>query len=260
MVTLVHDAGSVNADAEVREDTPGWRMLPCGDRCLVVEFEHTDIARSNSLACELARRLLEARLPGVSDIVPSMAAVGVHYDPAAVASRSQATSPWRAMVQQVEALMASLKAQDVSLTRELVLPVCYGGEYGEDLEDVARACSLSPDEVIALHCGSTVSVLMLGFAPGHPYIGMFDQRLAIGRRPTPRTAVPQGSIGLANRQTVIYPMVLPGGWSLIGRTPLALFNPYSDTPCLLNAGDRIRFESITASEFVELEQQQGQAR
>ncbi|HYG43915.1 MAG TPA: 5-oxoprolinase subunit PxpB [Bordetella sp.] len=233
-------------------------MHACGDRCLVVAFDEADVALSNTAACELARLLLDAQLPGVSDIVPSMAAVGVHYDPAALAPSSDGTGPWDALARQVQALISGIQMAGNSSVREIVLPVCYGGDYGEDLEDVARTCGLTPDEVIGIHSGTPVSVLMLGFAPGHPYIGMFDQRLAIRRRPTPRTAVPRGSIGLANRQSVIYPTVLPGGWSLIGRTPLTLFSPWRDEPCLLNAGDRIRFKPITASEFAALEQQESE--
>ncbi|MBV7483817.1 5-oxoprolinase subunit PxpB [Bordetella sp. BOR01] len=233
-------------------------MQPCGDRCLVVAFDETDVALSNAAACRLASLLLDAQLPGVGDIVPSMAAVGVHYDPAAVAVNQPEARPWDTLARQVEALMSSMQLAGNASAREIVLPVCYGGEYGEDLEEVARTCGLTPDQVIGIHSGTPVSVLMLGFAPGHPYIGMFDQRLSIGRRATPRTAVPRGSIGLANRQSVIYPTVLPGGWSLIGRTPLTLFSAHRDVPCLLNAGDLIRFKPITASEFAAIEREQQQ--
>lgn len=231
-------------------------MQPCGDCCLVIEFDQSDIERANDTACHIAHTLLSAGLAGVTDIVPSMAAVGVHYDPAAFVSTDDGQAPWDVLSAKLEALLAGLGAQQNLEAREQVIPVCYGGEFGEDLDAVARTCGISREEVIRLHSQSEARVFMLGFAPGHPYIGLFDARLAIGRRPTPRTAVPEGSIGLANRQSVIYPMTLPGGWSLIGRTPLKLFDPYSASPCLLNAGDRIRFEPISPSRFYELEQQQ----
>ncbi|MVW72326.1 5-oxoprolinase subunit PxpB [Bordetella sp. 15P40C-2] len=237
---------------------PAWSVQPCGDRCLVVVFDERDVARSNAAACELARLLIEARLPGVSDIVPSMAGVGVHYDPATLVLNRPSAHAWDILARQVEAVIGEVRITGGTATREVVIPVCYGGEYGEDLEDVARQCKLTQDEVIAIHSGSSVSVLMLGFAPGHPYIGMFDKRLQIGRRTTPRTAVPRGSIGLANRQTVIYPSVIPGGWSLIGRTPLSMFSAHREIPCLLNAGDRIRFKPITREEFIALEAQEAQ--
>lgn len=255
MIRSAREKNELSGNTIVNKDIPEWRIVPGGDSCLVVEFDAADMQRSNSVACELARRLMKAALPGVSDIVPSMAAVGVHYYPAVVASHSQGVTPWQHLMIQVQAVMPTTMVSSEDAHREIILPVCYGGEYGEDLEDVARTCGLSTEEVIDLHSGSTVRVLMLGFAPGHPYIGMFDPRLAIGRRPTPRTAVPEGSIGLANRQSVIYPMTLPGGWSLIGRTPLKLFDPYQEPPCLLSAGDRIRFQPITARDFVEIEQQ-----
>jgi KipI family sensor histidine kinase inhibitor len=235
-------------------------MAPCGDRCLVVEFAQTDVAQSNDMACEAARRLQDANLRGVTDIVPSIAAVSVHYDPATVAARGDRLSPWRALVADVEQLLSGMQLQQVAASREVVIPVCYGGAYGEDLVDVAHACGLTAEEVIHIHSANPVNVLMLGFAPGHPYIGMFDPRLTVGRRATPRTAVTQGSIGLANRQSVIYPMTLPGGWNIIGRTPLKLFDPYCDSPCLLIAGDCIRFESITERQFEEIEQQQDGAQ
>lgn len=234
-----------------------WRTVPCGDRCLVIDLEQGDVVQSNMLACAVAERLAQEKVPGITDIVPSMAAVGVHYDPAAFDNGDASFTPWRTLVSQLEQLLGDVTSQIGTPTREIVLPVCYGGEYGVDLQDVARTCGLTPEEVIRLHCESVVNVFMLGFAPGHPYIGMFDERLAIGRRPTPRMAVPQGSIGLANRQSVIYPMTLPGGWSLIGRTPLALFDPYKDPPCLLKPGDRIRFKPITPEEFVALDQHHG---
>lgn len=255
-MTFLHQGD--RPDSAVQRDgaQASWRVVPCGDRCLVIDLEQGDVVRSNNLACEIAERLTQANLPGVTDVMPSMAAVGVHYDPAAVVGRDTSSSPWRVLVSQVNQLLDDVTLQDASPVREIVLPVCYGGEYGADLEDVAHTCGLTPEEVIRLHSESQVRVFMLGFAPGHPYIGMFDERLAIGRRATPRTAVPQGSIGLANRQSVIYPTTLPGGWSLIGRTPLALFDPYQDPPCLLSPGDRIRFKPITPDEFVALERQQ----
>lgn len=234
-----------------------WRAVPCGDCCLVIDLQDDDVLRSNALACAIADHISHAQLPGVTDVMPSMAAVGVHYDPAAVVGDGGYVSPWTVLLRRIAQLLESVGSQAALPVREVVLPVCYGGDYGVDLDDVARACGLTADEVIALHSRDTVNVFMLGFAPGHPYIGMFDERLAIARRSTPRTAVPKGSIGLANRQSVIYPMTLPGGWSLIGRTPLDLFDPFQDPPCLLKPGDRIRFRPITPDEFVELDQQRG---
>lgn len=236
--------------------TPSWRLAPSGDSCLVVVIDAPDVEQANKFACEVAAGLIKADLRGVSDVVPSMTAVGIHYDPAAIQTTPEAPVPYEALAMQVQCLMAGELGHAPASGREVIIPVCYGDEFGPDLGDVARACGLSAEDVVALHTGQPVSVFMLGFAPGHPYLGTFDQRLALPRRSTPRTAVPQGSIGLANRQTVIYPMVLPGGWNLIGRTPLTLFDPYRSTPCLLNAGDQVRFRAISSAEFQKLQAQQ----
>src|SRR5690606_5281967 len=179
--------------------------------------------------------------------------------PAAFVSSDDGQAPWDVLAAKLEALLGGLGAQQDMEAREQVIPVCYGGEFGEDLDAVARTCGISPEEVIRLHSQSEARVFMLGFAPGHPYIGLFDARLAIGRRPTPRTAVPQGSIGLANRQSVIYPMTLPGGWSLIGRTPLKLFNAYQNPPAQLAAGDTVQFVAISPDEFEYLAAQESSA-
>jgi KipI family sensor histidine kinase inhibitor len=157
-------------------------------------------------------------------------------------------------------LLKTVSATQGTSPRVVEIPVCYGGEHGPDLEDVARTCGLSAAEVVELHSGARVDVMMLGFAPGHPYIGMFDEKLNPGRRATPRTAVAAGSIGLANRQTVIYPLTLPGGWNLIGRTPLVLFDPSRDAPCLVNAGDAVRFVPITAEQYQTMSQSAGVPR
>ncbi|MFA5522344.1 MAG: 5-oxoprolinase subunit PxpB [Castellaniella sp.] len=229
---------------------PPWHCEQGGDRCLVVVFEAHDPECSNRFAVELARRIVAAGMPQVRDVVPSMAAVGVHFEPASARD---------AVVRRVQALMPARLAREETDVREIELPVCYGGEHGRDLDDVARHCGLDRDEVIALHSASRVRVLMLGFAPGHPYLGMFDARLSIGRRTTPRTAVPQGSIGLANRQCVIYPVVLPAGWNLIGRIPLRLFDPLRASPCLLDVGDYVRFRAIGPEEFEHIAREQGPA-
>ncbi|WP_154586714.1 5-oxoprolinase subunit PxpB, partial [Bordetella pertussis] len=139
---------------------------------------------------------------------------------------------------------------------EMEIPVCYGGEHGPDLEEAARAAGLTPEALVALHGAPGSMVYMLGFAPGHSYIGVHDARLDLPRRATPRTAVPAGSVAIANRQTVIYPARLPGGWNIIGATPLNLFDPGREPAALLQPGDRIRFVPIDAAEFDRLREAQ----
>jgi inhibitor of KinA len=133
------------------------------------------------------------------------------------------------------------------------IPVCYEPAYAPDLEDVATRTGLSADEVVARHIGGNHRVLMMGFAPGFPYLGGLDLRLAaVPRRATPRARVDAGSVAIANGQTSIYPFATPGGWNLIGRTPVALFDPLRAQPALLQAGDRVRFVAISAREYERL--------
>ncbi|WIG55610.1 MAG: Allophanate hydrolase 2 subunit 1 [Rhodanobacteraceae bacterium] len=134
----------------------------------------------------------------------------------------------------------------------MAIPVCYGGDCGPDIDAIAEHAGLVRDEVIARHAAAEYTVAMLGFAPGFPYLLGLDAALHVPRRATPRTRVPAGSVAIGGAQTGIYPCELPGGWHLIGRTPLALFDPRRDPPCLLAPGDRVRFRAIDAGEFARL--------
>lgn len=150
--------------------------------------------------------------------------------------------------------LATLPASEEWLVSRLVeIPVCYGGEFGQDLEDVAVRVKLSSAEVIARHSAAEYFVLQLGFAPGFPYLHGLPEALVVPRRDTPRVAVPAGSVAIANHQSCIYPVVIPGGWNLIGRTPCKLFRPGHEPPALLQPGDRVKFRAISANEFVDWE-------
>jgi KipI family sensor histidine kinase inhibitor len=240
--------------------TPAWSVNPSGERLLIVELQAADRAASNRAARAFAARIAAARLACVIDVVPAMTTVGVHYAPAVVPLDVLHPTPYRALAHQLETLLASVATCETAPARIVEVPVCYGGEFGPDLDEVARRCGLPVEDVIARHSGALVDVMMLGFAPGHPYLGLFDEALAPPRRATPRTAVPPGSIGLANRQSVIYPLTLPGGWNLIGRTPLALFDPSRSVPCLVDAGDQVRFVPITPAQFDALNEYRGALR
>jgi KipI family sensor histidine kinase inhibitor len=215
---------------------------------------------ANQLARELGARIERINYPFIHDIVPAMTTVGIHYDPYRVQLGESGKLPY----QIVEALLEQAMTDDgealLDTARIIDIPVCYGGEYGPDLNEVAEVCGLTSYEVIHLHSYELFDVMAIGFAPGHPYIGLFDEQLCPPRRATPRTAVPVGSVGLANRQSVIYPVTLPGGWNLIGRTPLRIFNPSRSEPCLLQAGDKVRFVSISAAEFGALNEHAGGAQ
>lgn len=235
---------------------PYWRFEPCGDSCIVVVFATVFSAQANrravALSATLHERLTRGLLGGITDVIPAMVSVGVHYSPAAFATLYPELMPYDAVVDVLENTLTRLQNTPRTTPKRLEIPVCYTGDYAPDLLDIAQACAMTPSEVIAAHTGQWVDVLMVGFAPGHPYIGMHDPALTLARRAVPRTRVLQGSVGLANCQSVIYPSDLPGGWNILGRTPLPMFSPANEPPCLLTGGDQVRFVPITAREFEQL--------
>lgn len=222
-----------------------WRILPQGDRCLIISFGDRIDASVGRTCLAAARKLRDARLPGVTDVVPSFVAVAVHYRPDGMNPGPTCKN----LTARIGELLAGGVAAGDSGERQIDIPVCYGGIHGPDLADVALTAGLTPDDVIALHCQPRSMVFMLGFAPGHAYLGIHDEKLNIPRRSSPRTAVPAGAVAIANRQTVIYPNRLPGGWNIIGATPLTLFNPGREPASLLQPGDSVRFVPVTPQEF-----------
>lgn len=229
---------------------PVWRIVAQGDRTLLLVFgDEIDIDTGRRCAVA-ASALRAAGIPGISDIVPSFNQVALHYQPG-LQGTADSLAQLAAAIQ--KPLLAALATSDQANTsRQIDIPVCYGGEHGPDLEHVAGHCGLSPEEVIHLHSHQPAYVFMLGFAPGAPYIGVHDARLAIGRRATPRTLLPAGSVAIANLQTMIYPNASPGGWHIIGATPAILFNPEQEPPTLLSPGDTVNFVPISLAEFQSL--------
>jgi inhibitor of KinA len=219
-----------------------WPIVPLGDRGLCIEVGQRVDAETSARARAVARALELAALPGVSDVVPTFTAVALHYRPELVGGET----PFEALRGRVEAVLAQGVSTDGAVARVVEVPVCYDGP---DLAEVATACNLTTEEVVALHVASAHVVHMLGFAPGFPYMGGLDARLHVPRRATPRTAVPAGSVAIARDQSGIYPLEAPGGWNLIGRTPLRLFDPMGDPPCLLAPGDEVRFVAISPQQF-----------
>jgi KipI family sensor histidine kinase inhibitor len=235
-------------------EDPLPQMTPVGDRCLAVTFGQQLSVEVNHRACEFARRVRAASWPFIIDVVPSFAGVGLHYRPEKVPLRA-AQTPLAALEERVLSLLAHPSAAGTSDARTVEIPVCYGGEWGADLADLSGRAGIAPEDLIRQHTEVTGHVFMVGFAPGHPYIGLWGDAFDVPRRVTPRTRVPAGSVAVANRQCVIYPFDLPGGWNLIGRTPRTLFDPAAAEPCLLAPGDRVRFIAISASEFAALQPQ-----
>jgi KipI family sensor histidine kinase inhibitor len=226
------------------EPQTACHIAPEGDRCLIVSLGSSVDPVVNRRIHALAERLLAESIPGVLDVVPAFTTVALHYRPEAFGE-----APYDALSARIVALMdAGLPALAES-AREVRIPVCYGGAFGPDLGDIAERCGCTPDDVVARHVASEHTVGMLGFAPGFPYLFGLDPRLSVPRRATPRTQIPPGSVAIAGGQSAIYPQETPGGWNLIGRTPLKLFDLARNPPCLLAPGDKVRFFAVTADEY-----------
>lgn len=223
---------------------------PVGDRCLLIRLgEQAGVEISRAVHAVTA--LLIANKPlGVIDVVPAFTTVAVHFQPAAFPKG--AGLPSAQLTRHLEALLS----QDLPVLstegRAIEIPACYGGEFGPDLEDVARHCGLSPDETIALHCGAPLTLYAFFFSPGNPFAGPLDPRLQIGRRSSPRTRVEAGSVAIANGISSIYQDASPGGWNVIARTPWNLFDVRRDPPTRLRLGDRLTFRPISPDEFRDL--------
>ena len=213
-----------------------------GDRALRITLgQHIDPA-VNRQVHQLAGVLRASGLPGLEDLVPAYATLTVHYDPAAWSR--DGLPPFAALEAAVQHLWRGAAAGVLPAPRQIEIPVCYGGEAGPDLAEVAQLCGLAQAEVIRRHTAPEYLVYLLGFAPGFSYLGGLDPTIAAPRRGTPRLKVPAGSVGIAGLQTGIYPMATPGGWQIIGRTPRLLFNPAQEDPCLLRPGDLLRFVPV----------------
>ncbi len=226
-----------------------WRIAPQGDRCLMVEFGQKVDRETNLRARALAQYLDDHPLPGVLDVVPAFTSVAIHYRPEALVEPAGNGLPYDRLAARVEQVLQAGVERKVPAQRRVEIPVCYGGEFGPDLEEIARARKVTPDELITIHSQSPHVVYMLGFAPGFPYIAGLDERLAMPRRATPRLKIPLGTIAIAGGQSVVYTLETPGGWNLIGRTPLRVFTPETDPPCLLRAGDAVHFVPITLEQY-----------
>lgn len=216
------------------------RLHHSGDSLLLVEFEPRMTPEINARVVALAKAIVEARVPGVRDVVPGYASVGVHVDPLRFAE---------AVLDQVVTHAWDLEVAAGPPARLVEIPVCYGGNHGPDLEAVAAFARCSVHEVVARHARQTYRVYMLGFLPGFAYLGSVEADLAMPRRPAPRALVPAGSVGIAGQQTGVYPCDSPGGWQLIGRTPWRVFDAARQEPALLQAGDQVRFVAIPPDQW-----------
>jgi inhibitor of KinA len=230
-------------------------ITPLGDSALLIRVvERFDDAPDEVLTKVLAtKRALEAaQIPGAIEIAPAYTTVALFCDPVrAIDAGAPVENVFGWIEQRIqEALLQPQETQADRIEPSLVeIPVCYETEFALDLEEVARHAGVHWKEVVDLHCGAEYRVHCVGFTPGFPFLGGLPRKIATPRRDVPRKEIPAGSVAIGGKQTGIYPIKSPGGWNVIGRTPLQLFNPQEDPPVLLRAGDCVRFRSITREEF-----------
>ena len=224
-----------------------YPIYPCGD-CAVTLQIGAEISEqvNREVVCAL-NALRKADIIGVVELVPTYTSICIHYDPAMLS--------YETLQRTIGQIKINLSEDNQEATGRIVeIPVCYGGEYGPDLSFVAQHNGLTPEDVIKRHSEGEYLVYMLGFLPGFAYMGGMDASIACPRLESPRTKIPAGSVGIAGTQTGIYPLSSPGGWQLIGRTPLKMFAIHGDqTQFALSAGDRVRFVPITEETYREME-------
>ena len=226
-----------------------YQIHPLGDQGLCISWGNTIDIQINHLALALAEHLQQLQLPGVLDLIPAYSSLGVLFDARRLLREFPHQQPYDYMCKRVELEIQKIVEVDFSKGRSVEIPVCYDPSLAPDLERIARQSKLDTTEIIHLHSSRTYRVYMLGFLPGFPYMGTVDDRLATPRLASPRQSVPAGSVGIAGSQTGIYPLDAPGGWNLIGRTPLRLFDPNIAEPALLRPGDQVRFTPISLAAF-----------
>lgn len=234
------------------------RIVPLGDSAAVVLLGDTISSETHHKVRQLAEYLEHQPFRGMIEYVPAFTSVAVYYEGLTLVTEyadevppEDRHFPFQIAASLLERILLQLQDSSIQQSRIVRIPVCYGGEWGPDLDAVATHNKLSPQEVIDIHSSADYLVYMLGFAPGFAYLGGMSQRIATPRRQTPRISIPVGSVGIAGDQTGVYPIETPGGWQLIGKTPIELFLPEHMPPTLMEAGDIVRFYPISRREFEE---------
>lgn len=217
------------------------RYLTSGDKGLVVEFGNEISEAVNKKVRNLYLAIHKSQISGIYEMIPTYRSLLIQYNPIEIEVNK--------LIEMLVEIENSLDSIDLPKPRIIEIPTIYGGEFGEDLKFVSEHSGMSENEVIKIHSSVDYRIYMLGFSPGFPYLGGMSEKIETPRLKTPRTKIPAGSVGIAGKQTGIYPMESPGGWQLIGRTPLKLYDPKSETPIILQAGDYIRFVPIEKDEY-----------
>jgi KipI family sensor histidine kinase inhibitor len=228
------------------------KIEPLGDSALIIRVVDEFRADASLNAVLAALRYLEAAaIPGVIELAPAYTTIGVFYDPTRIEQTSPVDSSCEVLSAKIQSVLNAAVFEDETEIEAplLEIPVCYDREWAPDLGDVARASGVTEAEVVHRHSSAAYRVTCVGFTPGFPYLSGLPPELATSRRATPRKEIPAGSVAIGGAQTGVYPRKSPGGWNVIGRTPLSLFDVQRDPPALLRAGDQVRFREISREEF-----------
>lgn len=223
------------------------RILTAGDSSLLVEFGKEISPDINRKIAATVQLMKEQHIEGVVDIIPAFCSLLINYDPRVIS--------YEEMKQRMQDLIRVDAKAEAGRKRVFEIPVCYGGEYGPDIANIAKNAGLSEKEVIEIHSSRDYLIYMLGFLPGFTYLGGLDERIHTPRLATPRIKINAGSVGIGGSQTGIYPLDSPGGWQLMGMTPVKTYDPEREIPILVEAGDYIRFVPITEAEYLEMKAQ-----
>lgn len=220
------------------------KYLTAGDRGLIIEFGDRIEEEANIKIRSMILALEAYAIPGIIEMVPAYRSIMIIYDPMA--------ADFEGLVEKIKSLEAGLDKMDLPGEKIIEIPTIYGDMFGPDIEFVAEYNKIPVEEVIRLHTLRDYLIYMMGFTPGFPYLGGMSEKIAAPRLDIPRTRIPAGSVGIAGSQTGIYPIESPGGWRLIGCTPVKLYDPYRPEPFLLKAGNYIRFRPIDKKEYDEI--------
>lgn len=223
------------------------KILTAGDSSLLIEFGNEISTEINQKITATVQLMKEQHIEGVVDMIPAFCSLLINYDPRVIS------------YDELKERMTALTKVDIKTqagTKKVFeIPVCYGGEYGPDLANIAEHAGISEEEVIKIHSSRDYLIYMLGFLPGFTYLGGLDERIHTPRLANPRLKISAGSVGIGGSQTGIYPLDSPGGWQLMGMTPVKTYDPEREVPILVEAGDYIRFVPVSEEEYLRIREQ-----
>ncbi|MGB9839878.1 5-oxoprolinase subunit PxpB [Thermovenabulum sp.] len=228
------------------------KILPEGDKAVLVEFGNEISEECNDRVMALYSFLKEEKIKGIISLIPTYRSLLIKYEPLII--------PYTEITAKIKNILSSIDKASYKNAKVIEIPVVYGDEFGPDLEFVASYNKLTPEEVIEIHTKPLYRIYMLGFTMGFAYLGGMSEKIATPRLERPREKIPAGSVGIADKQTGIYPIESPGGWRLIGQTPVKIYDPKSEKPILLEAGNYLKFVRITKEEFFKIKEEVNQGK